>query len=192
MRGNYCCNCVIDLKKDVALLKSGRNQRLALIALFCAQAIIISVIERQLPSPLMVAPGAKIGLANVITCVALVKLGARDTLKIILVRLVVTAFLTGGLSSLIYGISGAALSFSGMVLVQKLFNKHISLIGISVIGGFMHNVGQLLVAVSIARTWTIFLYLPVLAVIGIIAGVIVGWVANYLLIHIERLNPTFE
>ena len=165
-----------------------RNQKLALLSILCAQAVVISLFERQLPSPFMIVPGAKIGLANVVTLIALSTLSAKDTIKIIGVRLVLTALLTGTMSILFYGTGGALLSFLSMYIANKFFRKYISLIGISVIGGFMHNLGQLLVVAFVARTWTVLLYLPLLSIAGIIAGVLVGLLAIYLLNHLERLD----
>lgn len=63
--------------------------------------------------------------------------------------------------------SGALLSYFGMLLVKQLGPKRVSIIGISAAGGFMHNVGQLLMASFIAQSWTVMLYLPVLSVLGI-------------------------
>ena len=51
----------------------------------------------------------------------------------------------------------------------------------------MHNVGQLLIASWIAQTWTVLLYLPVLSFIGILSGIAIGIIANYLLTHVEKL-----
>ena len=66
--------------------------------------------------------------------------------------------------------SGALLSYFGMLLVKQLGPKRVSIIGISAAGGFMHNVGQLLMASFIAQSWTVMLYLPVLSVLGILSG----------------------
>ena len=165
-----------------------KNQRLALIALLCAQAVIIGLFERQLPSPLLFAPGAKLGLANIITCIALYTLSFKDTAKIVTVRLLLTAFLGGTMSTLLYGASGALLSFIFMVLVYKWGGSKVSIIGVSVMGGFMHNLGQLLMASLIARTWTVLLYLPILSLAGIASGILVGFLANYLLGQMGKLN----
>jgi len=166
----------------------GKNQRLALIATLCAQAVVISLFERQLPTFLFFAPGAKMGLANIITCIALFTLPIKDTVRIVTVRLLLTAFLSGTMSTLLYGASGAFLSLIFMILLYKFGGDKVSIIGISVVGGFMHNLGQLLVASLITRTWTVLLYLPILSLAGIIAGILIGFLANYLLEHIEKLN----
>ena len=164
-----------------------KNQRLVYIALLAAQAVIISILERAIPFPFAIAPGAKIGLANIITCMALYTLSVRDAGKVVAIRLILAALLGGNLSSFMYSASGAFLSFVGMLAVKQLGPKRISLIGVSVAGAVMHNVGQLLIASWIAQTWTVLLYLPVLSFIGILSGIAIGIIANYLLTHVEKL-----
>jgi len=78
-----------------------------------------------------------------------------------------------------------------MLAVKKLGQNHVSLIGVSVTGAIFHNIGQLTVASWIAKTWTVFLYLPILSFIGILAGVATGIMANYLITHVEKLNYYF-
>ncbi|WP_062353689.1 Gx transporter family protein [Bacillus kwashiorkori] len=165
-----------------------KNQRLVYIALLSAQAVIISLVERAIPFPFAVAPGAKLGLANIITCMALYTLSTKDVLKVIIIRLTLATLLGGTISTFMYSAAGAMLSFFGMWLVKKLGPTRVSLIGVSTAGAVLHNVGQLTVASWIAQTWTVLLYLPVLSFIGILAGIAIGVVANYLLTHVEKLH----
>ncbi len=165
-----------------------RNQRLVFISLLAAQAVVISLLERSIPSPFAIAPGAKLGLANIITCIALFTLPTKDTITIIGIRLALSTFLGGTISTLLYSSTGAILSFIGMYLVQKLGAKRVSIIGISTTGGIMHNVGQLLTASWIAGTWMVMLYLPILSFFGILSGIATGIAANYLLQYIEKLR----
>ena len=165
-----------------------KNQRLVYIALLAAQAVIISLLERAIPFPFAIAPGAKIGLANIITCMALYTLPTKDAAKVVIIRIILSTLLGGNLSSFMYSASGALLSFIGMWAVMKLGPARISLIGVSTTGAILHNVGQLTTASWIAQTWTVLLYLPVLSVVGILSGIAIGIVANYLLTHVEKLH----
>lgn len=165
-----------------------KNQRLVYISLLAAQAVIISLLERAIPFPFAIAPGAKLGLANVITCVALYTLSTKDAAKVVVIRLVLAALLGGTISTFMYSSAGAVLSFIGMWSVKKLGPSRVSLVGVSVTGAVLHNLGQLLIASSIAQTWTVLLYLPVLSFIGILSGIAIGIFANYLLTHIEKLH----
>ncbi|MBS4217416.1 Gx transporter family protein [Bacillus sp. FJAT-49711] len=165
-----------------------KNQRIVYIALLASQAVIISLLERAIPFPFAFAPGAKLGLANIITCMALYTLSAKDAGKVVFTRLVLSTLLGGTISTFMYSASGAILSFFGMWSVKKLGPKRISIIGVSVTGAILHNVGQLVIASWIAQTWTVLLYLPILSFIGILSGIAIGVFANYLLTHIEKLH----
>ncbi|MEQ6388395.1 Gx transporter family protein [Bacillaceae bacterium S4-13-58] len=165
-----------------------KNQRLVYIALLAAQAVIISLLERAIPFPFAIAPGAKLGLANIITLMALYTLSTIDTAKVIGTRLILAALLGGTISTLMYSSAGAVLSFIGMWAVKKLGPTRVSIIGVSVTGAMLHNVGQLMIASWIAQTWTVMLYLPILSVVGILSGIAIGIVANYLISHVEKLH----
>jgi len=169
------------------MMKFSQNQRLVFMALLAAQAVILSLLEQSIPSPFMIAPGAKIGLANIITCIALFKLPVKDTITIILIRLLLAGFLGGTLSTLLFSTAGATLSFLGMYAVYKLGGKQVSLIGISVTGATLHNLGQLLIASYIARTWNVLLLLPILTFFGILSGIATGVAANYLLKSLNKI-----
>lgn len=165
-----------------------QNQRIAYIALLAAQAVVISLFERAIPFPFAIAPGAKLGLANIITCMALYTLSTKDTLKVIVIRLILATLFGGTISTFMYSLAGALLSFLAMWSVKKLGPKRVSVIGVSACGAVFHNIGQLLVAAWIAQTWTVYLYLPVLSFVGILAGIATGVMTNYLLQHVEKLN----
>ncbi|MCD8503173.1 MAG: Gx transporter family protein [Bacillaceae bacterium] len=165
-----------------------KNQRLVYIALLASQAVVISLLERAIPFPFAVAPGAKIGLANIITCMAIYTLSTKDAIKVVGIRLVLATLLGGTISTFMYSAAGASLSFFGMWSVHKLGPERVSLIGVSTTGALLHNVGQLLIASWVAQTWTVLLYLPVLSFIGILSGIAIGICANYLLTHVEKLQ----
>lgn len=112
----------------------------------------------------------------------------KDSFLLVCLRLILTTLLGGTLSTFLYSMSGAMLSYFGMLLVKKIGPKYVSIIGISATGGFMHNVGQLLTASFIAQTWSVLLYLPILSFLGILSGIAIGIAANYLLRRVDTLR----
>ena len=162
-----------------------KNKKLVYISLLVAQGVIIGLLENMIPFPFAFAPGAKLGLANLITIIALFTLSTKESFTLVCMRLILTTLLGGTISTFLYSAAGAFLSYFGMLLIKQLGPKRVSVIGISSAGGFLHNVGQLLVASFIARSWTVMMYLPVLSLIGILAGIAVGIAANYLLEHVN-------
>jgi heptaprenyl diphosphate synthase len=88
--------------------------------------------------------------------------------------------------SLAYSLVGAALSLIGMALIKKtgLFSP----IAVSVVGGILHNIGQIAVACFVTETAQIVYYLPVLLISGTIAGVIIGIAAGIVVKRTEKVK----
>lgn len=167
---------------------NNRLQRIIFISLLVAQGVVIGLIENLIPYPFAFAPGAKLGLANLITIIALFTMPKKDSFLLVCLRLILTTLLGGTVSTFLYSMSGAMLSYFGMLLVKKLGPKRVSIIGISATGGFMHNVGQLVTASWIAQSWTVMLYLPILSFLGILSGIAIGIAANFLLRRVTTLR----
>lgn len=165
-----------------------RLQKIIYISLLVAQGVIIGLLENMIPYPFAFAPGAKLGLANLITIIAIFTMPKRESFLLVWLRLLLTTLLGGTISTFLYSMSGAMLSYFGMLLIKLLGPKRVSIIGISAAGGFLHNVGQLLVASFIAQTWTVMLYLPILSFLGILSGIAIGIGANYLMKHISTIQ----
>lgn len=165
-----------------------KTQKSVYIALLAAQATVISLVEGMLPNLLAFAPGAKIGLANMVTLVAIFSLSFKDSFKVVTMRLLLTSLLGGTLSTFMYSFAGSYLSFFGMLLVRKLGPERVSFIGISTTGGILFNVGQLVVASLIAQSFAVMLYLPILSFAGIIAGIVVGIVGNFMMKNIATIK----
>lgn len=167
-------------------------QKMAYITMLAAQAIVISVMERWIPSPFSFAPGAKLGLGNLITIIAIFTLPTKDNVKVIGLRLLVSTLLSGTFSTFLYSFSGTVLSYLAMVSAKQLGPKRVSIIGISILGGICHNVGQLLVFSLLAKSWAVLNYLPILAFSGILSGFLVGLAGHFLLKKIRILHIYHE
>lgn len=165
-----------------------KTQKSVYIALLAAQATVIAMLERLIPNLFAFAPGAKLGLSNMITLVAIFTLSSKDSFKVVTMRLLLSTLLGGTLSTFMYSFAGSYLSFLGMVIVRKLGPKYVSYIGISATGGILFNVGQLLVASFIAQSLSVMLYLPILSFAGIIAGVAVGLAGNFMMKNIATIK----
>ena len=164
-------------------------KKLTLMAVLTAIALIVFIIEAQIPLPLPI-PGAKLGLANAITLFALffgthrpIKLTTADTLMILICRIVLGAIFTGRITAFFYSIAGGLLGFAAQAAVKRLVTeKQIWVCG--AIGAVCHNIGQILAAMLITRTPEIAAYLPLLVIAGIITGIITGLAAQFALARI--------
>lgn len=163
--------------------------RLIVLGLFVAQSLVLYIVEGMLPVP-FIAPGAKLGLANLITVIALYSLPRkRDVFIILLLRVVLSTAFGGGINAFFYSAAGAAFSLSSMIILQK--TGKFSLIGVSTAGGIFHNLGQVLVASAVVQNIKILLYLPVLTVAGTGTGILIGLTAYFTLKHLQKL-PLYQ
>ena len=158
-------------------------QRITRIALLTALSLILFILEGFLPLPLPV-PGAKLGLAAIVTLIALYLLPARDAALMLTLRIVLASAFGGGLAPMIYSLAGGAASFAAMVLLKRY--TQLSIVGISAAGGFLHNMAQLLVAAAVLETTALFVYAPVLGIVGILTGILIGITARRILQKISR------
>lgn len=150
----------------------------ARVGLMAALALIFSYVEAIIPYNPGI-PGIKLGIANVVTVIALYKFGARDAVCVSVIRIVIAGLLFNGLFGMLYSLAGAAVSLAGMTLLKNtgLF----SVAGVSMAAGVLHNLGQLLVAAALIEDLRIFFYFPVLLFSGIAAGILVGIISTLVL-----------
>lgn len=160
------------------------TKRIALCGVLTALAMIFSYIESVIPVPIPV-PGIKLGVANIAVITILYVLGVKEAIVINLLRIVLTSLLFGNVNSFLFSISGAVLSLTIMIIMKKL--DFFSCIGVSVCGGVMHNIGQIIAAVFIMGSEAIVFYLPVLIVSGVFTGVVIGVVSGIVAKHVRKV-----
>lgn len=162
---------VLFIRKKVPAMKKQNTKQIAQLGLLTALALIAGYIELLIPVPIGI-PGVKLGLANLTILWALYALGPGEALAVNGIRILLSGFLFGNLSMILYSLAGASLSFLCMYLAKK--SGRLSLIGVSILGGVMHNVGQLLVAMLALETGSLIYYGPVLLAAGLITGLLIG------------------
>ncbi|MGN0472562.1 MAG: Gx transporter family protein [Lachnospiraceae bacterium] len=160
-----------------------KSRKICMLGMFTACAMILSYVESLLPINLGV-PGAKPGFPNVVIVMALYCMGAWEALGMNCVRILLTGFLFGSVFGMLYSFAGAILSFLGMLLVKKI--KGITVLGVSVIGGILHNLGQLAVAIPVLATGRLILLAPYLILAGVAAGLLVGTVNRLTLPYVQK------
>ncbi|GGF93580.1 heptaprenyl diphosphate synthase subunit I [Paenibacillus albidus] len=164
-------------------------KRTVIIAIFAAVAVVLSIVEAQIPLVGMgLMPGAKLGFANIMVLTCIYFLRGRDAFVLVILKTLLTAFLLGTFSSLLFSLFGSILSFVVMFLLVRLGGKKFSLIGISIAGGLAHNAGQLLAAAMVFDSMSILYYLPVLLITGLVTGIAVGFAVRYLVASLSKIS----
>ncbi|MCP4399809.1 MAG: Gx transporter family protein [bacterium] len=168
------------------------TRKLVLLSLLVALAIVLRGLEGLIPNPL---PWVRIGLANIMTLLAILLFGVKAGLLLTVLRVFIASLIFGTFLSPPFFISLPAGLTSTVIMggACRLLRPWLSPVGISVLGGFTHNLAQLCVAyVLIVKHREIFYLFPLLSLIGILAGLFNGWVAVYLYEHlIAQEGPEF-
>ena len=161
------------------------KSRVAYFGVFTALALIFSYVEALIPINFGI-PGVKLGLANLITLIALYKITVKDAYLISVVRVVLSGFIFGNLFAILYSLAGGLLSLTIMTLFIK--SDKFSVYGVSMAGGVFHNVGQLIMAMLVVESVSIAGYLPALLVSGLITGLVIGVVSGETLKRIGKIK----
>lgn len=177
-------------KRGVWLLARGTARgmsalEVATYGLLAAVALIFGYVEALFPLPLPV-PGIKLGLGNIVVLFALAGFGWRAGLAIALVKVVVSALLFGNPMVLMYSAGGAALSFAAMWVA--LHWSRLSIVGVSMVGGVFHMVGQLAVVAFTFSPYVALVYLPVLMISGLVTGLLTGYVCRLVIRTTAKSN----
>ncbi|HZK34856.1 MAG TPA: Gx transporter family protein [Bacillota bacterium] len=154
-------------------------RKMVYLAIIISLALVISYFEQFIP-PL--APGAKPGLANIMTLVTISMFGFKEALVVTLIRSLLGAVMAGSPTGILFSMSGGILSTLIMSAMYLKLRRYFSIMGISTAGAVFHNIGQLMVASLVYGTFGImFTYLPVLMISAIITGNFVGLVSRYII-----------
>lgn len=146
--------------------------KLTALAVTTALALIAFMIESLFP-PLFL-PGAKMGISNIFTLLALILFGFTNALFVLAVRTVLGSIFVGNISSLMYSLSAGFTSVVVSAVLMRLAFPKVSIISISIVSAVLHNIVQNLIFCLVSNTPQMMSYMPYLALVGILAGAIVG------------------
>ena len=162
-----------------------KTKKVAMLGLTIALAMIMSYIEVLVPLSFAV-PGIKMGLANIVIIFVLYKIGTKEAILVSLIRVFLVSLLFSNVMAMWYSLAGAVLSLGIMWILKK--TDKFSVVGVSIAGGIMHNVGQIIMAVIVLGTEQIALYLPVLVITGTVTGVVIGIVSGLVINRFKKIR----
>ena len=160
-----------------------KAKRVTFLGLSIALAMILSFVESQIPA-LVAIPGIKVGLPNIVMVFLLYRVGWKETVIVSIIRIILVSMLFGNVQMMTFSIAGAVLSLFGMILLKKL--NWFSCITVSIVGGLLHNIGQIIAACLWTQTAQIAFYLPVLLVSGTVAGTVIGLASGIIVKRSEK------
>ena len=167
-----------------------KTKKLTAMALLSAVALIIFVVEAQIPALVPIA-GVKLGLSNIVTVFAVWVMGSREAAAILFVRIFLGAVFAGNFSTIFYSLGGGALAMLSTVFLRRVLRQEQLWIA-GCLGAIAHSVGQMIVAVWVSRTVTLLIYLPVMVVCSIVTGTFTGLCAQILIKRSKKWKTIFK
>ncbi|MGS0972103.1 MAG: Gx transporter family protein [Candidatus Izemoplasmataceae bacterium] len=151
------------------------TKKIVFLAVMLSIAIVVSIVESMIP--LFWVPGAKLGLANIVTLVVLYVYGKKDAFILLVLRILLVGLLRGTflMPGFFLSVSGGLLAYIMMISFMRM--KVFSIIGVSVTGSLGHSLGQILMAVVLLSTPELIYYFPVIFFISIPTGIFTGYVS---------------
>ena len=148
-------------------------RKILIVLAYLALALGLSYLERFLPLQVAVPlPGVKLGLANIVTLMALYFLGTRPAVTILGLRCFLGSLFGGGLSALAFSLTGGLLALGTMTLARRI--PALSVYGVSVLGAAAHNLGQICAAMVLLGSVYVISYLPFLLAVSVLTGLATG------------------
>ena len=154
-------------------MKRTKVEQMTLCAILVSMALVLSYIEHFIPLQMVIPmPGIKLGLANIVTLMALFFLGTKSAFTILILRCILGSVFGGGISGLAFSLTGGVLAMTVMCISKNC--QKISIYGVSMLGAAAHNIGQILVAVFLMGSVYVIGYLPYLLAVSVFTGLATG------------------
>lgn len=164
-------------------------KKTAFMGVFLALAMICSYIELLIPFDFGI-PGVKLGLTNIVVVLMLYSIGAKEAFVVSAVRIFLVGLLFGNVVGILYSLGGGICSFLVMFLLKK--TKQFGCISVSVAGGISHNAGQIVVAAFVVASRYVLYYFPVLMLAGLLTGLLIGILAQELIVRLKFLTDRYN
>ena len=172
------------MKNNITKTKFFSAKRIATLSVLTAMGLIMFMVESLFPP--LILPGAKMGLSNIFSMLAVFLLGPSEALVLVVVRTVLGSMFTGNMSTLMYSLTAGVVSVAVSSVLVQLVYPRVSIVAISIVSAVMHNLTQNVVFCLVSNTPEMFSYMPWLALLGVLAGVIVGFAVWFIL----KMIPT--
>ncbi len=158
------------------------------MGLLVALGLVLQILEGMIP-PVLPLPGAKLGLANLATLIALFILGPWEALVVNILRCLLGGLLRGSFVGLTISLAAGTTATLVMMAIYAARPPAVTLTGLSVAGAVSHNAAQLGVAVWLVGFPGLVHYLPFLLLLALPTGFLIGVLARRLLLS---LPPQFS
>jgi len=146
------------------------------ISMLAGLASSIGLVDKLISISLLpMLPGIKLGLANVIILLGIIKYSFKESLILTLLKILIVCLLFGGLTSLFIGGTASLISYLVMVYLYKYLKSKINLVSVSIIGGFVHiNIQLIIISILYKIGKEVYIYGFLLILISLLTSTIIG------------------
>lgn len=152
-------------------------KKAVILSMMLAIAIVLNLIEYQFTGFIPV-PGAKLGLANIVVLIVLFTFGFKEAFVTAVLRVLIASLLSPGRlfgPTFYMALAGGILSVIVMWIFKKI--KFFGIPGVSLFGSIAHVLGQVVVGRFLIGEG-LYIWLPLMMVLGIITGFVIGFIAR--------------
>lgn len=161
------------------------TRRVALSGLLIAMMLVLGYVESLIPAVSGV-PGIKLGLSNGVLIFAVYMMDIPTAWILMALKVTLSGLLFGGANTIVYAMAGGILSMLVMSLLSRV--KGMLPVTVSMAGGVMHNIGQVLVAIAVLGTQQLYYYMAVLVIVGAACGALTGICAGRVMKHLKHIR----
>lgn len=168
------------------------GRRLLSLAVLTGLGVVLHRLEILLPLP---SPWVKLGLANIMSLIALVFLGFRAAVTVTVLRVFLGSILVGTFMSPTFFLSlaGGLAGVCAMGLTYRKGSGPFSLVGVSVAAAFTHTAAIFLCVYFFFISQGAFLkFLPVFLILSLGAGILTGSMAETLKRRLTEEGISFK
>ena len=104
------------------MLLNTTAQRIGRFGLLAALSLVLGYFDRAIPLTMLLSgavPGIKLGLANTVLLYGVYMLDWKSCVALMLTKVLLSGFLFGSLSAILYSLAGGALSLMVMLLIRR-------------------------------------------------------------------------
>lgn len=171
----------------VAVMVQSRSPAayVARMGVLFALALTLSLLEGMVPLPFPL-PGVRIGLSNIVVMYCLFLCGTGSAYCLGVLKALFVLLTRTGTAALL-SLAGGIFSITAMLIVKRLTSENIA--AVSVAGALAHNIGQLVCAALVLREGAVlWYYLPLLAAVGILVGMLTAVLLRAVLPMLKRFH----
>ena len=158
-----------------------KTKQVVLCGLMTALMLVLGYVESLLPLPGGM-PGMKLGLANSVLIYGVYMLPLPLAWVLMGLKVGLSALLYGNGVAALFSLAGGMMSMAGMSLLRRQFSP----VAVSAVGGMLHNVGQVLVAMALLHTPGLLGYMALLMAVGLGTGLVTGLAAQLTMRHLHK------